>query len=102
MSDALTPPYTIAIAINLSTVLAQPLLEVLALDDSQDQHHSVSIDDLIHDPIVADPHSQERVLGSLDGFDKLARWPWILGEGIDGSLEAPAFRSGSSFERTGS
>jgi len=80
-------------------VLAKPLLQVLALDDPQDQHNSVSVHDLIHDPIVADTHSQERVLRSLDGFDKLALWPWILGEGIDGSLEAPAFWSGGSFER---
>jgi len=76
------------------------LLEVLTLDDSQDQHHSVSINDLIHDPIVADAHSQERVLGPLDSLDKLAGWPWIPGEGIDGALEAPALRSGGSFERT--
>jgi len=69
-------------------VLAQPLLEVPALDDPQDQHNSVSVHDLIHDPIVAYTHSKERILGSLDGFDKLARGPWIPGEGIDGSLEA--------------
>jgi hypothetical protein len=80
-------------------VLAKPLLQVLALDDPQDQYNSVSVHDLIHDPIVADTHSKERILGSLDGFDKLARWPWIPGEGIDGSLEAPAFWSGGSFER---
>ena len=81
-------------------MLAEPLLQVLALDDPQDQHNSVSVHDLIHDPIVADTHSEERILGSLDGFYKLARWPWIPGEGIDGSLEAPAFWSGGSFERT--
>jgi hypothetical protein len=89
-----------AIAINHSTLLPQPLFEVLALDDPEDQHNSVSVHDLIHDAIVADTHSKERILGSLDGFDKLARWPWIPGKGIDGSFEAPAFRSGGSFERT--
>ncbi len=81
-------------------MLAEPLLQVLALDDPQDQHNSVGVHDLIHDPIVADTHSKERILGSLDGFDKLARWPWFTGEGIDGSFEASAFRSGGSFERT--
>jgi hypothetical protein len=82
------------------TVLAKPLLQVLALDDPQDQHNSVSVQDLIHDPIVAYTHSKERILGSLDDFDKLARWSWIPREGIDGSFEAPAFRSRGSFERT--
>jgi len=81
-------------------VLPKPLLQVLALNDPQDQHNSVSVHDLIQDPIVADTHSKERILGSLDGLDKLARWPWIPGERIDGSLEAPAFWSGGSFERT--
>jgi len=81
-------------------VLAKPLLQVLALNDSEDQHNSVSVHDLVHDPIVADTHSKERILRSLDGLDKLARWPWIPREGIDGSFETSSFRSGGSFERT--
>jgi hypothetical protein len=67
----------VAIGINRSAVLTQPLFQVLALNDSENQNNSVSIDDLVHDPIVADAHSQESVSGSLDGFDKLAGWSGI-------------------------
>lgn len=66
-----------AIGINRSAMLTQPLLQVLALNDAEDQNNSLSIDYLVHDPIVADAHSQESISGSLNGFDKLAGWSGI-------------------------
>jgi hypothetical protein len=42
------------------------------VDDAEDQHDPVLVDNVVHDPVVADPQTMERVLGSLDGLDGLA------------------------------
>ena len=58
----------------------------------------IGVHSFVHDSIVADAHSQEVVLRSLDGFDQLAGWSRILGESVDCPLKAPAFLSGGPLE----
>lgn len=67
-------------------MLAQPLLQILAMDDAQDQYQATIVDDFIQDPVVANAHSQEVVLGTLDGLDELARRPRIPSQTINCSL----------------
>lgn len=81
-----------------STTLAQPLLQILAMDDAEDQYQVIIVQDFVHDSVVADAHSQEVVPGALDGLDELARWARILGQSVDNLLKALAFRLGSAFE----
>ena len=68
---------------NRSTVLPEPLLQVLALDDAEDQHQAISVRNLVQDSIVADAHSQEVVPESLDSFHKLAPGGSIPGQSVD-------------------
>ena len=42
------------------------------MDDAEDQHDSVLVDDVVHDPVVADPQTMERVPGPPDGLDGLS------------------------------
>ena len=69
-----------------SAVLAQPLLKILTVDDAQDQDNAGRVNDLVHDPIVPDAHSQELVLRALDSLDQFAGRSWIHRQGVDGSF----------------
>ena len=68
------------------------------MDDAQDQHHMIGVRDFIHDSVVADSHSKELVLGSLDGLDQLAGWARIPGQSVDCPFETPAFRPRGALE----
>src|SRR5207245_11742881 len=83
---------------NRLAVLAQPLLEVFAVDESENQYNTVWIHDAVHDPIVADAHSKEAVLGPLDSLHQFAGRSWIRRQGVDSSLYSLAFRSRSQLE----
>ncbi len=71
------------------------------MDDAQDQNRLIGIGDFIHDSVVADAHSEEAVLGSLDGLDQLAGRSWVSGQSIDCLLDTPSFRSGGALEGSG-
>jgi hypothetical protein len=40
--------------------------------DAEDQDHLIFVDDVVHDPVVPDPKSVERVADTADGLDGLA------------------------------
>ena len=42
------------------------------MHDAEDQDHRIFVDDVVHDPIVPDPKSVERVADTTDGLDGLA------------------------------
>jgi hypothetical protein len=42
------------------------------MHDAEDQDHHIFVDDVVHDPVVPDPKSVERVADTADGLDGLA------------------------------
>jgi hypothetical protein len=42
------------------------------MHDAEDQDHRIFVDDGVHDPVVPDPKSVERVADTADGLDGLA------------------------------
>jgi hypothetical protein len=40
--------------------------------DAKDEDHRILVDDVVHDPVVSDPKSVERVADTPDGLDGLA------------------------------
>ena len=42
------------------------------MHDAEDQDHRIFVDDVVHDPVVPDPKSVERVADTADGLDGLA------------------------------
>ena len=42
------------------------------MHDAKDKDHRIFVDDVIHDAVVADPKSVERVADTADGLDGLA------------------------------
>jgi hypothetical protein len=69
-----------------SALFAQPLLKILTVDDAEDQDNASRVNDLVHDPIVSDAHSQKLVLCALDSLDQLTGRSWVHRQGVDGSL----------------
>ena len=60
------------------------------MDDAEHQDHSILVDDVVHDPVVAHAQPVERVARALDGLDRLAAdATWL--RCIDGELlESPS------------
>lgn len=42
------------------------------MDDPEDEHDPILGQDVVHDSVVAHPESMKRVVGTVDGFDRLA------------------------------
>jgi hypothetical protein len=42
------------------------------VDDSEDEHDAIRVDDVVHDPVVADAESMEFVLGAPQRLDAFA------------------------------
>jgi hypothetical protein len=51
---------------------AEPVLEVAPVDDPEDEHDTVRVDDVIHDPVVAHAESMEFVVHAPQRLDALA------------------------------
>jgi hypothetical protein len=49
-----------------------PALEVAAVDDPEDEHDAIPVDDVIHHPVVAHAESMEFVFHAPQGLDALA------------------------------
>jgi hypothetical protein len=53
------------------SAVADPPLELAPVDDPQDQDHVLILDDVVHDPMIADPQPVKGVPRPLDRLDRL-------------------------------
>lgn len=50
-----------------ASAVAQPLLQLASVHDPEDEEHAIVLDDVEHDPVVADSQSVEGVARAMDG-----------------------------------
>ncbi len=71
------------------------------MEDGQDEHRPVIVEDLVEDPIVTDAVTEEGVAGALNRLDQLPLGTRLLTNGGERPLHTPAVRRGQPLKAAG-